>query len=229
MEQQARPLTSGSNEDRPRERMMNVGAEALSNAELIAILIRTGTKKLTALDLAHQLIQQAGTLRGLLEFSLNELRQIKGIGPAKAIELKAAIELGRRIMRLEKSSNFVVRRPQDVASFVMDELRFLTKEHFVCLFLNVKNHVIGKTTLSIGTINASLVHPREVFQSAIKAGAASIICAHNHPSGDPTPSIEDIQLTSRLVQAGGIIGIDILDHIIIGDNQFISLKELGHM
>lgn len=216
-------------EDRPRERMMTVGAEALSNAELIAIIIRTGTRTESVLNLANRIVQHCGELRGLLDVSLGQLQQIRGVGPAKAIELKAAIELGRRIVRSDSPHYITIRKPQDVAAMMMDELRFLKKEQFVCLFLDTKNHVIGKETLSIGTLNASLVHPREVFRAAIKAGCASIICIHNHPSGDPTPSPEDVRLTKRLVESGELVGIDVLDHLVIGDNQFISLKEQGLM
>jgi DNA repair protein RadC len=122
-----------------------------------------------------------------------------------------------------------IRSPQDVSRMVMEDMRFLQQEHFVCIFLNTKNGVIGRETLSVGSLNATIVHPRELYRAAIKRSAASIICVHNHPSGDPTPSSEDIQLTQRLVEAGQILGIDLLDHMIIGDRKFVSMKELGYM
>ncbi|MCM3746716.1 DNA repair protein RadC [Paenibacillus pasadenensis] len=216
-------------DERPRERMLQHGAEALSHAELLAILLRTGTSKETAVHLASRLLHHSGSLRGLIDMGHNELTRIKGIGPAKALQIRAGIELGRRLARTKQSDTVIVRRPQDAANYLMEDLRYLKVEHFVCLFLNTKNHIVARETLSIGTLNASLVHPREVFRAAIRHGCASIICAHNHPSGDPTPSNEDILLTRRLQEAGELIGIEVLDHIVIGDKRFISLKEHGTM
>ncbi|CRF28951.1 DNA repair protein RadC [Mycobacterium tuberculosis] len=161
--------------------------------------------------------------------SIEQFTEIKGIGAAKALQIQAGIELGRRLARSAMNETVTIRSPQDVASLLMEDMRYLQKEHFVCLFLNTKNHVIGQETLSMGSLNASIVHPREVFRAAIKRSSASIVCAHNHPSGDPTPSPEDVQITKRLVQAGDIVGIDVLDHIVIGDQRFASLKELGLM
>lgn len=222
-------LRNVPHEERPRERMMQYGAEALSHTELLAILLRTGTKRESAVHLAGKILKECGSLRNLLDMSMNELTAIKGIGPAKAVQLRAGIELGRRIVRSGQGEIVTVRKPQDAANYVMEELRYLKKEHFVCLFLNTKNHIIARETLSVGTLNASLVHPREVFRAAVKAGSASIICVHNHPSGDPMPSPEDITLTKRLVEAGELMGIEVLDHLVIGDGRFISLKEHGYM
>lgn len=216
-------------EERPRERMMRYGAEALSHAELLAILLRTGTQRQSAVQLAGAILKQCGNIRNLMDMSIEEMTAIRGIGPAKALQLRAGIELGRRIARSRLGDAVTVRKPGDAAEYVMDELRYLKKEHFVCLFLNTKNHIIAQETLSIGTLNASLVHPREVFRAAIKCSSASIICVHNHPSGDPTPSPEDISLTKRLAEAGRLVGIEILDHLIIGDGRFVSLKEHGHL
>ena len=216
-------------EERPRERMMRYGAEALSHAELLAILLRTGTQRQSAVHLAGAILKQCGNLRNLMDMSMEEMTAIRGIGPAKALQLQAGIELGRRIARSRLGDAVTVRKPEDAADYVMDELRYLKKEHFVCLFLNTKNHIIAQETLSIGTLNASLVHPREVFRAAIKCSSASIICVHNHPSGDPAPSPEDIALTRRLAEAGRLVGIEILDHLIIGDGRFVSLKEHGHL
>ncbi|WP_141334305.1 DNA repair protein RadC [Paenibacillus sp. tmac-D7] len=217
------------NEDRPRERMIQHGAEALSNAELLAILLRTGTYQESAVRLAERLLRESGGLRALVDVSLEQLTSFKGIGAAKALQIKAGIELGRRLARSAMNETVTIRSPQDAAAILTEDMRYLQKEHFVCLFLNTKNHVIGQETLSMGSLNASIVHPREVFRAAIKRSSASIVCAHNHPSGDPTPSPEDIQMTKRLVEAGDIVGIEVLDHLIIGDLRFVSLKELGLM
>lgn len=216
-------------EERPRERMLRYGSSVLSNAELLAILLRTGTYAESAIGLAGRVLSESNGLRSLGEMSTEQLMQIKGIGEAKALQIQAGVELGRRIAGSTRSDAVIIRTPQDVTQLLTEELRYLTKEHFVCLFLNTKNHVIGQETLSIGSLNASIVHPREVFQAAIKRNSAAIVCAHNHPSGDPTPSPQDIEITKRLVEAGEIIGIDVLDHIIIGDKGYISLKEKGYM
>jgi DNA repair protein RadC len=217
------------NDERPRERMQQFGAQALSNAELLAILLRTGTYAESAVRLAQKVLIEAGSLRNLVDMSTDQLMTIKGIGSAKAIQIKASVELGRRLARTSLSDTITIRSPQDVSDYLAEDLRYLQKEHFVCLFLNTKNHVIAQETLSMGSLNASIVHPREVFRAAIKRSSASIICVHNHPSGDPAPSPEDIQMTARLVEAGQIIGIEVLDHIILGDQNFVSLKEKGFM
>ncbi|WP_458123832.1 RadC family protein [Paenibacillus sp. Z3-2] len=214
-------------EERPRERMMEYGAGALSHAELLAILLRTGTRQESAVHMAQRILAEAGGIRSLMDLSLEELTAMKGIGNAKAVQLKAGIELGHRIAKSRRIQSTSIRTPRDAADILMEQLRYLQKEHFVCLFLNSKNHIIAQETLSMGSLNASIVHPREVFRAAIKCSSASIVCAHNHPSGDPTPSPEDIQITKRLIEAGAIVGIDVLDHIIIGDGTYVSLKEKG--
>lgn len=229
MESQSFMLRDLPHEERPRERMMHYGAESLSQAELLAILLRTGTHRESAIQIAQQLLGQSGGLRGLADLSIQELTNIKGIGPAKAVQLKAGIELGRRMANSRLTEPVIIRSPQDAAELLTEQLRYLQKEHFVCLFLNTKNHVIAQETLSMGSLNASIVHPREVFRAAMKYSSAAIICAHNHPSGDPAPSPEDISLTTRLLKAGEIVGIDVLDHLIIGDSRYVSLKEKGYM
>lgn len=216
-------------EERPRERMLQYGAQALSHAELLAILLRTGTRSESAIMIAQRILAQSGGLRGLADSGVEELVEIKGVGPAKAVQLKAAIELGRRMVASRLSESVTIRSPRDAAELLTEQLRYLQKEHFVCLFLNTKNVVIAQETLSIGSLNASIVHPREVFRAAIKYSSASIVCAHNHPSGDPAPSPEDIAITKRLVESGQIVGIDVLDHIVVGDGRFVSLKEQGLM
>lgn len=213
--------------ERPRERMIKFGASAVSNAELIAILLRTGGPGESALSLAQRALGHVGGIRQFLDVSMEELTQVKGIGPAKAIQLLAGIELGRRIASAVPEERWTIRSPEDVAQLMMEQLRHLTQERFVCLFLNTKNQVLAQQVISIGSLNSSVVHPREVFKEAIRRSSASIICLHNHPSGDPTPSQEDIEVTKRLIRAGEIIGIDVLDHVIIGDGRFYSLKEKG--
>ncbi|MEH7093881.1 DNA repair protein RadC [Neobacillus vireti] len=216
-------------DERPRERFINHGPQSLSNHELIAILLRTGTKDESVLQLSNRLLTHFEGLRMLKGATLEEMTEIKGIGAAKAIQILAAVEIGRRIANLNYTDRYVIRSPEDGAKYVMNDMRFLTQEHFVCLFLNTKNQVIHKQTVFIGSLNASIVHPREVFREALKRSAASIIALHNHPSGDPTPSKEDIDVTKRLVECGKIIGIDLLDHLIIGENKFVSLKEKGYL
>ncbi|WP_018921619.1 RadC family protein [Salsuginibacillus kocurii] len=215
--------------ERPRERMQQVGPERLSNQELLAILLRTGSKNESVLTLAQRVLIQFDGLKLFQEATLEELQRIKGIGFAKAVELRAALELGRRIHTYQNSDPYVIRSPEDVSNYVMDEMRFLRQEHFVSLCLDTKNQVIHRETLFIGSLNASIVHPREVFKEALRRSAASLICLHNHPSGDPSPSREDIEVTNRLVDCGRLLGIDILDHVIIGDKTFTSLKEAGYM
>ncbi len=217
------------NDERPRERMQQYGASALSQAELLAILLRTGTRQESAIHMAQRILGETGGIRGIMDLSIGELTRMKGIGLAKAVQIKAGIELGQRLVRTRLPDAQTIRSPQDAADLLMEQLRYLQKEHFVCLFLNTKNHIIAQETLSIGSLNASIVHPREVFRAAIKCSSASVVCAHNHPSGDPTPSPEDIRMTERLCQAGDIVGIDVLDHIVIGDGIFVSLKEQGLM
>jgi len=216
-------------DDRPRERLIKQGPQSLSNQELIAILLRTGTKSESVLSLANRILNYFEKIHELKHATLEEIVSIKGIGEAKAVQLLAAIELGRRLAQMQVHNRFTIRSPQDAASFLMPEMSSLNQEHFVTLFLNTKNQVIHKQTIFIGSLNSSIVHPREIFREAVKRSAASIICAHNHPSGIATPSPEDIDVTKRIQEAGYIIGIDLIDHIIIGDHQFISLKEKGYM
>jgi DNA repair protein RadC len=216
-------------DERPRERMIQNGASSLSNQELLAILLRTGTKNESVIQMASRLLKNFEGLRLLKDASLEEITNFRGIGLAKAVQILAAFELGRRIANLSYDDRYVIRSPEDGANFVMNDMRFLSQEHFVCLYLNTKNQVLHRQTIFIGSLNASIVHPREVFKEAFRRSAASIICIHNHPSGDPAPSREDIEVTKRLVECGKIIGIDILDHLIIGDKKYISLKEKGYL
>ncbi|MDA8229691.1 MAG: DNA repair protein RadC [Desulfitobacterium hafniense] len=211
----------------PRERLYKLGPEALSNKEILAILLRTGMRGENVLTLAERLLTEAGGLSGLGKLTVHELERFNGLGKAKAAELKAAIELGRRSVSSDPLTRPVVNSPQDVAHLVMEEMRHLDREHFKVITLTTKNHVLGISSISIGSLNSSLVHPRECFKEAIRRNSNAIILLHNHPSGDPTPSREDIDVTRRLADGGQILGIEVLDHVIIGDNRYISLKEQG--
>lgn len=212
--------------ERPREKLYSYGVESLSNAELIAIIIRTGYKDDTALDVAQRILNLDDKgLPHLTNVSLEQLTEIKGIGECKAAQILAAIEIGKRITRWNSHDKIKVTSPSVIANLMMDEMRYLDKEHFNIALLDTKNQVLSVENISIGTLNASIVHPRDVFSMAIKKNANSIILLHNHPSGDPQPSSEDINITHRLVDVGNLVGIKVLDHIIIGDNRYISFKE----
>ncbi|MBC7347551.1 MAG: DNA repair protein RadC [Clostridia bacterium] len=212
---------------RPRERLAAGGPEALSSAELLAIILRTGWREESALALAQRLLARPRGLRYLAEAGYAELAALKGMGPAKAAQVKAAVELGRRLAQAGQAARTVIRSPLDVAALFMEEMRYLDREHFRVLLLNTKNQVLAQEKVSVGSINSSIVHPREVFKRAIKESAAALILVHNHPSGDPAPSREDLEVTKRLMEAGKILGIAVLDHVIIGDGRYLSLREKG--
>ncbi|MBP2625969.1 MAG: repair protein RadC [Firmicutes bacterium] len=216
-------------EERPREKMLAKGAQALSNSELLAILLRTGTKHDSVLRVAERLLKKYEEMgvAALASLAPQELSKIKGIGPVKAVTIVAAIELGKRLNSLSSADKPVIRAPQDAANLLMARLRYEPREHFIIILLSTKNHVLATPTISIGSLNASIVHPRELFREAINHSAAAVILVHNHPSGDPTPSSEDTLLTRKLIDAGKILEIHVLDHIIIGDNKYVSLKEKG--
>ena len=216
-------------EDRPRERAIRLGASHLTNQEILAILLGSGTKLESVMMLANRVLMHFEGLKLLHDATFEELTAIKGIGHAKGVQILAAIELGKRMSQYKPDDKYVIRSPDDGANYVMEEMRLLKQEHFVVLFLDTKNHVIHRQTIFVGSLNASIVHPREVFREAVKRSAASIILTHNHPSGDPSPSQEDIHVTRRLVEAGKIMGIEVLDHIIIGNRKFVSLKEKGYL
>lgn len=215
--------------DRPRERLIRQGAMSLSNQELIAILLRTGTKDESVLQLANRILLYFEKIHELKDATIEEMTAIKGIGEAKAVQLLAAVELGRRLAQQQTDEKFTIRSPKDAADYLMADMTSLKQEHFVVLFLNIKNQIMHKQTIFVGSLNASIVHPREIFREAVRRSSASIICAHNHPSGNPAPSPEDIDVTKRLAEAGSIVGVELLDHVIIGDHQFTSLKEKGVM
>ena len=214
-------------EEGPREKLKALGSEVLSNAELLAILIRTGYKRESAVQVATRIITQSGGLRNLPDLSLEDLQEFKGIGPDKAVMIKAALALGSRLATTPRESSGSITNPRQAADLFMEELRYKKKEYFKILLLNTKNHVISKEEISVGSLNASIVHPREIFNIPLRKSAASVILFHNHPSGDPSPSQEDLEVTRRLVDAGNILGITIRDHIIIGDGCFFSFREKG--
>jgi len=215
-------------DERPRERLEHYGPGALSPAELLAIILRMGNARASALQLANELISKYQGLRGVATASVQELSTINGIGLAKACQLKAAFELGKRLATSGDVPRPIISSPQDAVNLVMEDMRYCPEERFRAMFLDTRHQVISAPDeISKGTLNASLVHPREVFKAAIKATAAAVLLVHNHPSGDPTPSKEDLALTARMKQAGDLVGIPVLDHLIIGDGRFVSLKDKG--
>ena len=221
------PITSWPEEERPREKLLSRGPEALSDAELLAILLRTGTAstKKSALDQARAFLAQAGSLSTLAKALPSELRATKGVGPAKAATLQAAFELARRLSSTKMKKGTQVRTSADVFQHFHGRLRGLKKERFFAVLLDGKNKVIRDVLISEGSLTGSLVHPREVFNPAVRESAASVILVHNHPSGDPTPSEEDRELTRRLMKSGELLGIQVLDHIIIGDGSYRSFAD----
>ena len=217
-----------ANNQKTRERLINNGSAHLSDVELLAILINTGRKGFSSLDIANELLKSVESLKQLKALSINDLNKVKGIGLYKALILKAAFELGERMHSGSLEEKIQITSPQDVANFMMGKMEHLTQEKFIVLFLNSKNVIIKQKTIFIGTLNSSVIHPREIFSEAIKCASNAIVVLHNHPSGDTTPSKEDIRATNRLRECGEILGIDLLDHIIIGDHTYMSMVEDGY-
>ncbi|MGP5092016.1 RadC family protein [Staphylococcus equorum] len=213
---------------KPRERLLSYGASHLSHAELLAILINTGRKGNSSLDIANELLKTVDNLKELKRLSISDLNKIKGVGLYKALILKAAFELGERMHSGSVDDKIQISSPKDVADFMMGKMEHLIQEKFIALFLNSKNVIIKQKTIFIGTLNSSIVHPREIFSEAVKCASNAIIVLHNHPSGDVTPSTEDIKTTERLKECGQVLGIDLLDHIIIGDHTYLSMVEEGY-
>ena len=212
--------------DRPREKMAANGAAVLTDAELIAILLRTGTAEKSAIDIASEMTADGGLYKRLAGITrLNELTNIKGLGQAKAATVLAALEIGRRIASAKPLEKIHLSCPQDVADFLMPRLRYAAKEQFVVILLNGKNKVIGTEVVSEGSLSSSIVHPREVYAPAMLHHAAAIMVAHNHPSGDPKPSLEDEEVTRMLSRSGKVLGIPMIDHVIIGDGNYYSFLE----
>lgn len=216
-------------DERPRERLERSGAESLTTPELLAILFRTGTSKRNAVQLADELFRELGGLSGIATATLEELACVSGVGRVKAIEVKAAVELGKRLSATSEDVKPVIRSPDDVAKLMMADLRYETREHLYALILDTRNQVRHRRLISTGTLTESLVHPREVFREAIRFSAASLVLVHNHPSGDPEPSPADIATTKRLLEGGKLLGVELLDHVIVGDGRWCSLKQRGLM
>ena len=218
-------------DERPRERLHRHGTAGMSDAQLIAIILRTGAGGISALDLARQLLTSFGSLRNIERATLSELSSVKGIGKAKAAQIKAAAEIGRRMFREEVRRGTAFTTGKDVHAFLAPRVNGLMKEVFYCLMLDVKNRLIldREVEISVGTLTSSLIHPREAFREAIRESAASVIFAHNHPSGDPSPSREDIMITEKLAAAGDTVGIRVLDHIIVADGGYTSMLEKGYL
>ena len=209
---------------RPRERLLAEGSAALSSSELLGILFGIGTREKTAVELAGEVISESGDLFGLHNATVHDLVKVHGIGEAKACIILAAVEFGKRLGRVRNPGRPVISSPADVEGLLRGRIANLDRENFVVVLLNTKNEVLEVSTVSVGTLSASLVHPREVFKPAIRASAASVVLAHNHPSGKVEPSREDKEVTRRLCDASEIIGIEVLDHVILGDGRF-SMKE----
>jgi DNA repair protein RadC len=213
--------------ERPRERLKNFGPEALSAQELLALVIGRGIPKKSVMNIAQELLAEFGSVKAISQATIEELSKIKGIGFAKAAQIKACFELGKRQDLEPELKDFNIKDPQSVVKAIRASIKDKAKEHFKLILLNPRNKIIGISTVSVGTLNTSLAHPREIFKEAIIHNAMSVVLAHNHPSGDPEPSEDDLKITKRLVEAGKILGIEIIDHIIIGKNNFCSFKEKG--
>ena len=211
--------------ERPRERLLKLGSEALSAQEILALILGRGIKGESVMVTSQKLLSRFGNLKGIANASVEELSEIKGVGLAKAAQIKAALELSKRLEGdAGERQKPMVKSPEDVVKIVKSQLKGKKKEHFLVLCLDTRNRLINCKPVSMGSLDTSIVHPREVFKEAVSSSAASVIFVHNHPSGDPEPSKEDVELTKRLVKAGEIVGIDVLDHIVVCDRSYLSLK-----
>ena len=228
MQQYKLKIEDMATEERPSNRLMSNGSASLSNAELLSIILKSGSVAENAINLSQRVLSQFD-LKQLSALGAPQLMKIHGIKSGKAVQIIACFELARRLETFDSSSKFKINSPEDVYRRLYPAMRESKKEHFVELCLDTKNQIIREDTISIGSLNANVVHPREVFRTALIESAAHIIVAHNHPSGDPTPSREDIDITKKLVETGKIMGIDVLDHVIIGDCRHFSMKEAGHI
>ncbi len=211
--------------EQPRERLRDYGPSALADAELLAILLRVGVHGMNVVQLAQKLLREHGGWAGLQRLSFEELTKIHGMGEAKAAHVKAAIEIGRRLLLSEQGQRVQITSPADVAALLMLEMSHLEQEHLRVVLLNTKNHVLKIETVYIGSINSSAVRVGEVFKAALRQNAAALIVVHNHPSGDPTPSPEDVAVTRQLVEAGKLLDVEVLDHLVIGQGRWVSLRE----
>ncbi|MDI6825174.1 MAG: DNA repair protein RadC [Bacillota bacterium] len=215
-------------DERPREKLMRHGAEVLSTSELLAVVLGSGTEGQSALELARRLLEEAGgTLYGLASLPAGDLVRWRGMGPAKVARLRATVELARRMWAEQRGPRPVVRNAGDLAAVVIPKLRYLDREHLLVVMLDASNRVVGMETVSVGDLTSSIAHPREVFKPCIRRNAAAVALAHNHPSGDPVPSEDDLAITERLIAAGRLLGIEVLDHVILSDDGYISLRQAG--
>ena len=214
-------------DERPQEKALRYGVEALSDAELIALILRTGRKNTSSVNLAEDILSICDEgLFSMGTFDTDDLLGIKGVGPGKACTLMAAVELGKRIAASRKPVKYVADDPETIADMFMENLRYEKKEYFKSVLVNTRSEIVSVDNVSVGELTRTLVHPREVFSRAVKKGAYGVIFVHNHPSGDPTPSEEDLATTERLIEGGDILGIKVLDHVIIGDGRYESLRAL---
>lgn len=217
--------------ERPYEKMMAFGAEKLSDAELLAIIIRAGTKDKTSIELIYELMNsynyESLGLSFLNDISTSEIQKIKGLGQIKALQLKAVVEIAKRITKPADILKYKINSPEDVVTLIMEDMRYLKQEHLITILLDSKNYVMKIVTNTIGGLNSNIIEPREIFKEPIKCSCSKIVLAHNHPSGNPFPSEKDVDSTRRFYEAGKIFGIELLDHIIIGNGVFASLKKMN--
>lgn len=214
-------------EERPRERLLAHGAAVLHTHELLAIILRSGSKDESVIDISKRLFHKYDSLKALAHAPLTDYQKIRGIGTSKAVELKAAFELGRRSIQEVFEGHITLHNPEQIFHFLKSQYEMKTQEHLIALFLNTKGHLIKKEVLFIGSLNASIIHPRTIFRSAVEHSAAAMILCHNHPSGDPTPSHHDIDMTKRIQESSEMMDIPLMDHVIIGRDRYFSFKEKG--
>jgi DNA repair protein RadC len=215
--------------DRPREKLFRLGAAGLGDNELMAIVLGNGTRRGNALAVANEVLETTGGLHGIPRTSVNELRRIDGMGMAKAAQVLAAVELGRRTLLRCPQARLQFVTPRETAGYLLPQFGSRPVEHFGLMMLDTRHRLIRTSIISVGTLNSSPAHPREIFREAASAAAAAIVLFHNHPSGDPLPSRDDVDLTRRLVQAGEIMGIDVIDHVILADTRYFSFREAGKL
>ena len=215
--------------DRPREKLFRLGASGLGDNELLAIVLGNGSRRGNALALANEILEASGGLHGIPRIGIDDLRRLDGMGAAKAAQVLAAVELGRRTLLRCPPARLLFVTPRDVAGYLLPQFGSKPVEQFGVMMLDTKHRLLRTSVVSVGTIDSSPAHPREIFREAASASAAAIVLFHNHPSGDPLPSRDDIDLTRRLVQAGEVMGIDVLDHVILADTKYFSFKESGRL
>lgn len=215
--------------DRPREKLARLGAASLGDNELLAIVLGSGIRAMGTLAIANAVLEQADGVHGLARLNHDTLRRMKGLGAAKAAQVLAALELGRRALLRRPAARAQLRSPTEVAAYLLPTYGSRPIEQFGMVMLDAKHRVLRTTIVSVGALDGTIVHPREVFREAMTTGAVAIVVFHNHPSGDPAPSEDDLALTDRLVEAGDLIGIEVLDHVVLGDGQFCSVREMGRL